>query len=207
MSDSLLRASSARNAAGGRSSATLQAATTGRGTTIQSETGSRSSPLQDLRARQPQRKRPAHFPPIETGFQSVIVFLTVCVNQRRPLLANERAARLIVEAWQASTFWRVGRYVIMPDHIHLFCAPNTHPAHSLKKWIECWKNHVTREWTNRSQVPIWQREFWDRQLRRVESYDEKWEYIKNNPVRHGFVSRGEDWPYQGELNVLEWHDR
>ena len=56
-------------------------------------------------------------------------------------------------------------------------------------------------------IPVWQREFWDRQLRRAESYDEKWEYVKNNPLRHGFVSRAEDWPYQGELNVLEWHDR
>ena len=54
---------------------------------------------------------------------------------------------------------------------------------------------------------IWQREFWDRQLRRVESYEEKWQYVRNNPVRHGFVSRAEDWPYQGELDVLEWHDR
>src|SRR6266566_2545894 len=48
---------------------------------------------------------------------------------------------------------------------------------------------------------IWQREFWDRQLRRAESYEEKWQYVKNNPVRV------EDWPYQGEVNVLEWHDR
>jgi len=123
------------------------------------------------------------------------------------LLANDTAARLIIEPWEAANFWCVGRYVIMPDHIHLFCEPNTFPAQPLKNWIACWKNHVTREWTNRSQVPIWQREFWDRQLRRVESYEEKWQYVRNNPVRHGFVSRAEDWPYQGELNVLEWHDR
>jgi len=92
---------------------------------------------------------------------------------KKPLLANRTAARLIVETWGAATFWCVGRYVIMPDHIHLFCGPNTFPAQPLKKWIACWKNHVTREWTNRSQVPIWQREFWDRQLRRAESYEEK----------------------------------
>ena len=48
---------------------------------------------------------------------------------------------------------------------------------------------------------------WDRELRRAESYEEKWQYVKNNPVRHGYISRVEDWPYQGELNVLEWHDR
>jgi hypothetical protein len=30
--------------------------------------------------------------------------------------------------------------------------------------------------------------------------------VVNNPVRHGYVAHGEDWPYQGELNVLLWHD-
>ncbi len=188
------------SALGGRSSATPRSHT-------QETPGSQSSLLPRLKARRPERKIPAHFPPLDSGFRSVIIYLTVCVQQKKPLLANRTAARLIVEAWGAATFWCVGRYVIMPDHIHLFCGPNTFPAQPLKKWIACWKNHVTREWTNRSQVPIWQREFWDRQLRRAESYEEKWQYVKNNPVRHGYVSRVEDWPYQGELNVLEWHDR
>ena len=45
---------------------------------------------------------------------------------------------------------------------------------------------------------------WDRRLRDSDSYEEKWEYIRNNPVRHKLVTRAEDWPYQGELNVLKW---
>jgi REP-associated tyrosine transposase len=154
-----------------------------------------------------QRKRPAHFPTLTIGFQSIIIFLTVCTRDRKPLLAKDQAARLLLEAWQAATFWRVGRYVIMPDHIHLFCAPNTFPPRPLAKWIEFWRNHVTRAWPNRVDIPIWQREFWDRQLRQSESYAEKWQYVSNNPVRHGNVHRAADWAYQGELNVLEWHDR
>jgi putative transposase len=164
--------------------------------------GSRSSPLQE-----PRRKRPAHFPTVADGFKSIIVFLTVCTRQRKPLLANDEAARIILEAWHAADFWRVGRYVIMPDHIHLFCAPNTFPPQALKNWIEYWRNYVTRAWLRRAQVPVWQRDFWDRQLRRSESYAEKWQYVVNNPVRHGYVCPAEDWPYQGELNVLDWHDR
>src|SRR5207247_8853287 len=66
---------------------------------------------------------------------------------------------------------------------------------------------LRRLWPHRAQIPISQREFWDRQLRRSESYAEKWEYVVNNPVRHGYVPRDKDWPYQGELFVLEWHDR
>lgn len=155
---------------------------------------------------QPRRKRPAHFPTVESGFRSIIIFLTICTKRRCPLLANDRAASLLVEAWSTANIWRVGRYVILPDHIHLFCAPNTFPPEPLKSWISFWKNHVTRAWPNRNQIPIWQPEYWDRQLRRGESYGEKWTYVENNPVRHGYAARADEWPYRGELNVLEWHD-
>jgi REP element-mobilizing transposase RayT len=92
----------------------------------------------------------------------------------------------------------------MPDHIHLFCAPaELHPL-PLADWVEFWKSQVARTWFDRSDAPIWQRHFWDRQLRRQENYDQKWEYVLQNPVRAGLVVRPEDWPYQGELNVLRW---
>ena len=188
---------------GGRSSATPNE----RPLTRHQSKARLARPSSDLHFHRPHRKRPAHFPTVTAGFRSIIIFLTVCTRQRKPLFANDEAAQLILESWQTANFWRVGRYVIMPDHIHLFCAPNTFPPRPLKKWIEYWRNQVTRGWPHRAQVPIWQREFWDRQLRRSESYGEKWHYVLNNPVRHVYVRRAEDWPYQGELNVLEWHDR
>src|SRR4051794_34267670 len=81
----------------------------------------------DHAPRHPDRNRPAHFPAVESGFRSVIIFLTVCTKARRPLLATEAASALLVEAWSAADFWIIGRYVILPDHVHLFCAPNTFP--------------------------------------------------------------------------------
>jgi len=161
----------------------------------------------DLFPDHPDRKRPAHFPTVEAGSRSIIIFLTICTKRRRPLLANDRAVNLLLEAWQtAANFWIIGRYVILPDHLHLFCAPNTFPPQPLKNWISFWKNLVTRAWPIRDEIPIWQSEYWDRQLRRGESYAEKWDYVGNNPVRHGYVRRARDWPYRGELNVLQWHD-
>ncbi len=74
----------------------------------------------------PDRKRPAHFPTVEAGSRSIIIFLTICTKRRRPLLANDRAVNLLLEAWRtAANSWIIGRYVILPDHLHLFCAPNT----------------------------------------------------------------------------------
>ncbi len=49
---------------------------------------------------------------------------------------------------------------------------------------------------------LWQRAFWDTQLRNSDSYSTKWDYIRNNPVRHGLVEDAGAWPYQGELNFL-----
>ena len=32
-----------------------------------------------------------------------------------------------------------------------------------------------------------------------ESYSQKWNYVRENPVRAGLVKSVEDWPYQGEI--------
>ncbi|HUI07086.1 MAG TPA: hypothetical protein VL486_08770 [Verrucomicrobiae bacterium] len=51
--------------------------------------------------------------------------------------------------------------------------------------------------------PHWQKGFFDHVLRSSESYEEKWLYVLQNPVRAGLVSRAEEWPYQGEIHHLE----
>ena len=49
---------------------------------------------------------------------------------------------------------------------------------------------------------VWQEEFFDHVLRSNESYSQKWEYVKENPVRAGFVKNSEEWPFQGEIEPL-----
>jgi putative transposase len=115
-----------------------------------------------------------------------------------------RYAAVIVDAWQKANVWLVGRYVIMPDHIHLFCAPNTFPMKPLQQWVKYWKSLASLSWPRPNNHPLWQRDSWDTQLRRHESYDSKWEYVINNPVRAGLVKEPDDWPFQGALNVLRW---
>ena len=44
---------------------------------------------------------------------------------------------------------------------------------------------------------FWQEEFFDHVLRSKESYAEKWDYVRDNPVRAGWAKRAEDWPYAG----------
>lgn len=84
------------------------------------------------------------------------------------------------------------------------CSPQVLVPEPLQRWMGFWKAAVTRAWPHRADLPIWQRHFWDTQLRRGENYDAKWDYVLANPVRAGLVSNSDDWPYQGEMNVLTW---
>lgn len=52
--------------------------------------------------------------------------------------------------------------------------------------------------------PIWQADTFDHILRSADSYAEKWEYVRQNPVRKGLVARFGEWPWQGEINVLRF---
>jgi len=105
----------------------------------------------------------------------------------------------IIEAWMAATAWRVGRYVIMPDHVHLFAAPGQ-PELPLGNWVKYWKRPLSKTLG----AGAWQDDYWDRTLRSDENYAEKWNYTARNPERAGLVRRWEDWPFQGELNQFTW---
>ncbi len=150
------------------------------------------------------RRHPAHWPAHEGYNAPVMVFLTVCTSGRKPVLANPEAHEVLRSAWGMGGTWTVGRYVIMPEHVHLFCAPAEFPPRPLREWVRFWKSHAARHWPRREDAPLWQRDFWDTQLRRSENYSEKWEYVSANPVRAGLVENPQDWPYQGTMNLLMW---
>ncbi len=150
------------------------------------------------------RKHPIHWLP-QPDHPSPIIFLTCCTKDRRACLAQDLVHDTLRSAWAQADRWRVGRYVIMPDHLHLFCAPMP-DANALDRWIAYWRSITTRA-IGEGRWSLWQREFWDHQLRREDSYGAKWEYVRNNPVRAGLVSRYQDWRFQGELNALEWMGR
>jgi putative transposase len=176
-------------------------------------TESRGVPMVQRHLRRATRKHPAHGILIPSRHPTV-VFLTVCTKDRRPWLANPDVHGLLRSIWLNAEAWLVGRYVLMPDHLHLFCAPNedgsagASPSQAgaasvpLDNWVRYWKSQFSKRHGN--PVRRWQSDHWDTRLRREESYDAKWEYVRNNPVRAGLVERADDWLYEGEIHVLRW---
>lgn len=150
----------------------------------------------------PNRASPTHSPNIQRHNQPVILFVTVCTRDRRNILACDRAHAALRDAWARAGQYRVGSYVVMPDHVHLFCSPATCETENVQKWVAYWKRLVST--ALKDQSPVWQRHCWDTQLRDVHHYGEKWEYVVGNPVRKQIAAQAEDWPYQGCLNELRW---
>jgi hypothetical protein len=37
-----------------------------------------------------------------------------------------------------------------------------------------------------------------------ESYSQKWQYVRENPVRAALVARTEEWPYSGRVHEIRW---
>ena len=150
----------------------------------------------------PPRRHPAHPPPARRHNQPVILHVTVCMAARQELLANNEAHTALRAAWDVSRKWLVGYYMVMPDHIHLFCAPGCWPPPAVKLWAQYWKRLVSQA------VPAvcrqWIPDCWDTQMRSQEHYARKLEYVSANPVRKGLVARSEDWPHQGHVNELPW---
>jgi putative transposase len=130
-----------------------------------------------------------------------MVLLTVATEKRRPWLANETAHRLLHETWSEARAWLVGDYLLMPDHVHCFCAPQD-LSFTIETWIAYWK----RVFSRKHQRPEWvfQSRGWHHRLREAEGYSEKWRYVQENPVRKQLVSRMEDWPFKGRVFDLVW---
>jgi REP element-mobilizing transposase RayT len=90
----------------------------------------------------------------------------------------------------------------MPDHLHLFAAfaPG---SPSLSAWMRALKRTLAKDWSARGgEGAHWQKGFFDHVLRSEESYEERWRYVRENPVRAGLVNGPEEWPYQGEIHRL-----
>jgi len=142
----------------------------------------------------------------KTFFKVPIYFITLCTHERQKLLAGPGAheAFRVFGGNAAAHGVCIGRYVLMPDHIHLFVAiATTGPEISL--WLKSLKNYLSKMLrATGCPAPHWQKGFFDHVMRSADSYAEKWEYVRANPVRAGLVASAEQWPYQGEINDLRF---
>jgi REP element-mobilizing transposase RayT len=90
--------------------------------------------------------------------------------------------------------------VIMPEHVHLLLTPMRDGdgwPFPLKDILKLVKGSAARS-VNRlagTQGALWQDESFDHVLRSNESFEEKLEYIRQNPIRRGLAARPEEYAW------------
>jgi putative transposase len=164
----------------------------------------------------PQRHNPA--PGVHNNLgQSNIVLLTITTEKRNPWLANETAHQFLHQTWSEAKAWLVGDYLLMPDHLHLFCAPRD--LHfTIETWISYWKREFSLKLKRlaennaggasvlASRFSQWkfQSRGWHHRLRDGENYSEKWLYVQENPLRKNLCKQVDDWRFKGKVFDLIW---
>jgi len=121
-------------------------------------------------------------------------FITFCTRDRNVLAPNERTIVLREAVKHHRQMYYLVGSVVMPDHVHLVLMPLDAAIYEIVKQI---KGASARE-INRQRAAsgaLWQREYFDRQLREGEDARKKGEYVINNPVRARLVARTEDDPW------------
>jgi len=152
------------------------------------------------------RKHLRRLDKIKPKLRSIIYLVTICSLDRKPILTREDIFKTVTETLEEVAErkrWLVGRYVMMPDHIHFFCSPVTEDW-GLSEFVRDFKSlSSTRLRKQGFEGKLWQREFFNHLLRSKESYASKWEYVRLNPVRKGLCESPEEWRFSGEVYPVE----
>jgi len=146
------------------------------------------------------RKNPASGVHVQLGRPN-FVLLTVATEHRVPWLTNPLVHQFLRETWHQATAWLVGDYLLMPDHLHAFCAPRDLSC-AIEHWITFWKRdfrrrHGREDWRFQSRG-------WHHRLREDEDYSAKWRYVQENAIRKGLAKQIEEWPFKGTIHQLTW---
>ncbi len=130
-----------------------------------------------------------------------ICSITVALRERRPVFLDQLVAEGAVDVLDqlaTRTGTPVYAYCLMPDHVHLLIGPS--PSCDIIDFVGQFKNLVQRlAWRHGIQGRIWQTSFWDHFLRVDEDIPRAANYILNNPVRRGLVTRWEEYSHSGSF--------
>ncbi len=149
-------------------------------------------------------RRPPRLPLVFQGLRP-LYFVTFNTHSRAQSLADPAIHQAFLQFSRNAPDhgFAVGRYVIMPEHIHLFVGVDA--SGDLTRWVQALKSILGKQlWRMGMPKPHWQEGFFDHLLRGGESYEEKWDYVRMNPVRKGLCATPEEWQYQGEIEALRW---
>ena len=136
-------------------------------------------------------------------------FFTVNTNQRRKMLTNApfySALRNALRQVNVEHPFTIDVFILLPDHLHCVWTLPPGDANYALRWnvIKRLVSQATRylieppidrSRQQRRELGLWQRRFWEHQIRDEQDFIKHVECIHWNSVKHGYVARVRDWPY------------
>ncbi len=148
-----------------------------------------------------------------------ICFSLLVTFRRRPLFKDQfcrTALRDSIKLVRNKYPLKIDAWVLLPDHFHcLWTLPNKDDDVALRWRII--KSSFTRkvkplfhkeEWMSSSRIKrkestIWQRRFWEHRIEGQEDYNNHFDYIHYNPVKHRLVKNVKDWEFSTFHKVVK----
>lgn len=118
------------------------------------------------------------------------------------MILNEKERTITLEAvrfWDTRK-WIVYAAVILPDHVHVLAQPLPKQAggvFNLTEILHSVKSFSSQKINQQRREPgsLWQAESYDRIVRDEAEFLEKWQYIRNNPIKMDLAQSSEEYPW------------
>lgn len=131
---------------------------------------------------------------------NAIYFITTNTQDRKALFADEQNVALLRQTMREVKEhhpFQMRAYAFMPDHLHLLILLLA--VTDITKLMQSIKRNFTRNFKAErgltGSLKLWQRSFYDHVIRDERDYLNHMHYIHYNPVKHGYVSRPEDYAH------------
>jgi putative transposase len=142
-------------------------------------------------------------------------FFTVNLLQRRNndlLTRHIDLLRQVVNAVKKQHPFIIHAWVVLPEHLHCVMELPSDDLDFATRWrlIKMGFSKGLPKTERRSTVRIkrgergiWQRRYWEHLIRNETDYQAHMDYVHINPVKHGYVTRVQDWPYSTLHRLVE----
>jgi putative transposase len=128
-------------------------------------------------------------------------FVTFTCYQRRPHLQSARTCDAFLAALERARVryqFRVYGFVVMPEHVHLLISEPESETVAIAiqslKLSSSLRTAADRE-CDGLRSPLWQKRYYDRNIRDHDEFVEKLRYIHRNPLNRELVKKAEEWKW------------
>ena len=132
-------------------------------------------------------------------------FITTRVHAElgKPFFNQDLAAEMTVALYKGDKeSYDLNAFVVMPDHVHIIMKPLFgKKLHEIMKILKGSTAYQFNKILNRT-GKFWQTENFDHLIRDGISLREKWEYIRQNPVKAKLVREAEEYPFSSFYQPL-----